>query len=43
VRLRPTGASPAIELPVSRRQARELRDRLIRDPMRAFRPGGGND
>jgi DNA-binding LytR/AlgR family response regulator len=43
VRLRPNGASPAVELPVSRRQARELRDRLIRDPMRAFRPSGGND
>jgi DNA-binding LytR/AlgR family response regulator len=43
VRLRPNGASPPVELPVSRRQARELRDRLIRDPMRAFRPGGGND
>jgi DNA-binding LytR/AlgR family response regulator len=43
VRLRPNGASPAVELPVSRRQARELRDRLIRDPLRAFRPGGGND
>lgn len=43
VRLRANGASPAVELPVSRRQARELRDRLIRDPMRNFRPGGGND
>ncbi|MGY4711162.1 LytR/AlgR family response regulator transcription factor [Mycolicibacterium sp. CBM1] len=43
VRLRPNGASPAVELPVSRRQARELRDRLIRDPMRTFKPGGGND
>ena len=43
VRLRANGASPAVELPVSRRQARELRDRLIRDPMRSFRPGGGND
>lgn len=43
VRLRANGASPAVELPVSRRQARELRDRLIRDPMRTFRPGGGND
>lgn len=42
VRLRPNGASPAVELPVSRRQARELRDRLIRDPMRAFRPGGND-
>ena len=40
VRLRANGASPAVELPVSRRQARELRDRLIRDPMRNFRPGG---
>ncbi|BBZ77251.1 DNA-binding response regulator [Mycolicibacterium anyangense] len=40
VRLRANGSSPAVELPVSRRQARELRDRLIRDPMRTFRPGG---
>lgn len=40
VRLRPNGSSPQVELPVSRRQARELRDRLIRDPMRNFRPGG---
>jgi len=32
-----------VELPVSRRQTRELRDRLIRDPMRTFRPGGAND
>ena len=43
VRLRANGASPAVELPVSRRQARELRDRLIRDPMRSVRPGGGID
>ena len=43
VRLRANGASPAVELPVRRRQARELRDRLIRDPMRSFRPGGGID
>ena len=43
VRLRANGASPPVELPVSRRQARELRDRLIRDPMRNFRPGGGSD
>ncbi|MCI4674876.1 LytR/AlgR family response regulator transcription factor [Candidatus Mycolicibacterium alkanivorans] len=42
VRLRANGTSPAAELPVSRRQARELRDRLIRDPMRAFRPGGND-
>lgn len=41
VRLRANGSSPAVELPVSRRQARELRDRLIRDPMRNFRPGSG--
>jgi DNA-binding LytR/AlgR family response regulator len=38
VRLRANGASPAVELPVSRRQARELRDRLVRDPMRNLRP-----
>jgi DNA-binding LytR/AlgR family response regulator len=43
VRLRANGASPPVELPVSRRQARELRDRLIRDPMRTFRPGAAND
>ncbi len=43
VRLSANGSSPAVELPVSRRQARELRDRLIRDPMRSFRPGGGGD
>ena len=43
VRMRANGASPAVELPVSRRQARELRDRLIRDPMRSFRPGAAND
>jgi DNA-binding LytR/AlgR family response regulator len=38
VRLRSNGASPAVELPVSRRQARELRDRVVRDPMRNLRP-----
>jgi DNA-binding LytR/AlgR family response regulator len=43
VRLRANGASAAVELPVSRRQARELRDRLIRDPMRNLRPAGGTD
>ncbi len=37
VRLGANGASPAVELPVSRRQVRELRDRLIRDPMRGYR------
>lgn len=39
VRVRDNGASPAVELPVSRRQTRELRDRLVRDPMRNYRPG----
>lgn len=43
VRMSANGASPAVELPVSRRQARELRDRLIRDPMRGFRPGGSGE
>ncbi|MHA3019937.1 LytR/AlgR family response regulator transcription factor [Mycobacterium sp. BMJ-28] len=38
VRLRTNGASPAVELPVSRRQARELRDRLVRDPLRNLKP-----
>ena len=38
VRLRANGASPAVELPVSRRQARELRDRVVRDPMRSLKP-----
>jgi DNA-binding LytR/AlgR family response regulator len=37
VRLSPNGSSPAVELPVSRRQVRELRDRLVRDPMREYR------
>ena len=27
----------AVELPVSRRQVRELKDRLIRDPLRQYR------
>lgn len=43
VRVRANGASPAVELPVSRRQVRELRDRLIRDPMRGYRPERGDD
>jgi DNA-binding LytR/AlgR family response regulator len=43
VRLRANGASPAVELPVSRRQARELRDRVIREPMRNLRPGTADD
>jgi DNA-binding LytR/AlgR family response regulator len=43
VRVRANGASPAVELPVSRRQVRELRDRLIRDPMRGYRAERGDD
>jgi DNA-binding LytR/AlgR family response regulator len=43
VRLRANGSSPAVELPVSRRQARELRDRLVRDPLRHLRPAGDDD
>jgi hypothetical protein len=38
VRLRANGAPPALSLPVCRRQARELRDRVVRDPMRNLRP-----
>ncbi|HNM83982.1 MAG TPA: LytTR family DNA-binding domain-containing protein [Mycobacterium sp.] len=38
VRIRQNGSSPAVELPVSRRQTRELRDRLVRDPIRSYRP-----
>jgi DNA-binding LytR/AlgR family response regulator len=40
VRIRENGRSPAVELPVSRRQTRELRDRLVREPMRNYRPPG---
>lgn len=43
VRLKANGASPPVELPVSRRQARELRDRVVRSPLRSLRPGGGGD
>jgi DNA-binding LytR/AlgR family response regulator len=43
VRLRANGASPAVELPVSRRQVRELRDRLIRYPMRGYRSVRGDE
>lgn len=43
VRLRANGASPAAELPVSRRQVRELRDRLVRDPMRGYRSARGDE
>ena len=37
VRLSANGSSPSVELPLSRRQVRELRDRLVRDPMREYR------
>lgn len=37
VSLRANGAAAAVELPVSRRQVRDLKDRLVRDPMRAYR------
>lgn len=40
VRVKDNGDSPAVELPVSRRQTRELRDRLVREPLRNYRPGG---
>lgn len=40
VRVQSNGSSPAVELPVSRRQVRELKDRLVRDPMRTIRGGG---
>jgi DNA-binding LytR/AlgR family response regulator len=43
VRLRANSASPAVELPVSRRQARELRDRVVRDPMRNLKPAGADE
>lgn len=43
VRMRANGASPAVELPVSRRQARELRDRVVREPMRQLKPAGSDD
>ena len=42
VRVGENGASPAVELPVSRRQTRELRDRLVREPMRNYRPVNGD-
>lgn len=37
VAVRANGASEAVELPVSRRQVRDLKDRLIRDPLRRYR------
>lgn len=35
--VRANGASETVELPVSRRQLRELKDRLVRDPMRELK------
>lgn len=43
VRIRENGASPAVELPASRRQTRELRDRLVREPMRTYRTGADDE
>lgn len=43
VRVRENGASPAVELPASRRQTRELRDRLVREPMRNYRPAADDE
>lgn len=37
VSLRANGAAAAVDLPVSRRQVRDLKDRLVRDPMRSYR------
>lgn len=37
--LRANGVTDAVDLPVSRRQVRDLKDRLIRDPMRSYRSG----
>lgn len=41
VRVQANGRSAAVELPVSRRQVRELKDRLVRDPMRTIRGDTG--
>ncbi len=41
--VRANGTSPAVELPVSRRQSRELKERLVHDPLRAFRTTSGDD
>ncbi|MFW0789287.1 LytR/AlgR family response regulator transcription factor [Gordonia sp. CPCC 205333] len=40
VSLRDNGSAVAIDLPVSRRQVRDLKDRLVRDPMRSYRGRG---
>lgn len=42
--VRANGSSQAVELPVSRRQARELKDRLVRDPLRTYKsPTAGGE
>ena len=41
--IRANGTSPAVELPVSRRQSRELKERLVHDPLRAYRASAGED
>ena len=41
--VRANGTSPAVELPVSRRQSRELKERLVHDPLRAYRTPSGDD
>ncbi|HQV20767.1 MAG TPA: LytTR family DNA-binding domain-containing protein, partial [Gordonia sp. (in: high G+C Gram-positive bacteria)] len=40
--MKANGQSPATDLPVSRRQLRDLKDRLIRDPMRNYRSAQQN-
>ncbi len=37
VLVRANGRSAEVELPVSRRQVRELKDRLVRDPLRSYK------
>ena len=40
--VRGIGETPEVELPVSRRQVRDLKDRLVRDPLRSFRTRRGD-
>ena len=42
VMVRANGRTPEVELPISRRQVRELKDRLVRDPLRSFRTARGD-
>ncbi|MDL9936967.1 LytTR family DNA-binding domain-containing protein [Gordonia sp. ABSL1-1] len=41
--VRANGRSEAVELPVSRRQLRELKDRVIRNPLRTYRSPGSTE